>query len=59
MTARREVIDETGERYVFYAPEINARVAEQVELERDLRRAVERAEIVTQLILDHLDPEAQ
>ena len=36
---------ETGERYVFYAPQINARVSEQVELEHRLRRAVERGEL--------------
>jgi diguanylate cyclase (GGDEF)-like protein len=36
---------ETGERYLFYAPHINARVAEQVELEHRLRKAVERGEI--------------
>ena len=35
---------ETGERYLFYAPSINARVAEQVQLEHRLRRAVERGE---------------
>ena len=36
---------ETGERYLFYAPHINARVAEQVELENRLRRAVEQREL--------------
>jgi EAL domain-containing protein (putative c-di-GMP-specific phosphodiesterase class I) len=36
---------ETGERYLFYAPHINARVAEQVDLENRLRRAVEQREI--------------
>ena len=36
---------ETGERYLFYASHINARVAEQVELEHRLRRAVERGEL--------------
>jgi len=36
----------TGERYLFYAPHINARVAEQVELESKLRKAVERREFV-------------
>ncbi|MGH8689308.1 MAG: EAL domain-containing protein [Burkholderiales bacterium] len=36
---------ETGERYVFYAPAINARVAEQVELEHLLRGAVENGEL--------------
>src|SRR5882762_3869013 len=35
---------ETGERYLFYAPSINARVAEQVQLEHRLRQAVERGE---------------
>jgi diguanylate cyclase (GGDEF)-like protein/PAS domain S-box-containing protein len=36
---------ETGERYLFYAPEINARVSEQVELETRLRKAVEHGEL--------------
>jgi diguanylate cyclase (GGDEF)-like protein/PAS domain S-box-containing protein len=36
---------ETGERYLFYAPNINARVSEQVELEHRLRKAVERGEL--------------
>ena len=36
---------ETGERYLFYAPHINARVSEQVELEGRLRRAVENREL--------------
>jgi diguanylate cyclase (GGDEF)-like protein/PAS domain S-box-containing protein len=36
---------ETGERYLFYAPHINARVSEQVELEHRLRKAVERGEL--------------
>jgi diguanylate cyclase (GGDEF)-like protein/PAS domain S-box-containing protein len=36
---------ETGERYLFYAPTINARVSEQVELEHRLRKAVERGEL--------------
>jgi diguanylate cyclase (GGDEF)-like protein/PAS domain S-box-containing protein len=36
---------ETGERYLFYAPQINARVADQVELEHRLRLAVERGEM--------------
>jgi diguanylate cyclase (GGDEF)-like protein len=36
---------ETGERYLFYAPEINARVHEQVELETRLRKAVEHGEL--------------
>ncbi|OGA95277.1 MAG: hypothetical protein A3G27_06210 [Betaproteobacteria bacterium RIFCSPLOWO2_12_FULL_66_14] len=34
----------TGERFVFYAPELNARVAERLELENKLRRALERRE---------------
>jgi diguanylate cyclase (GGDEF)-like protein/PAS domain S-box-containing protein len=36
---------ETGDRFLFYAPHINARVAEQVELENRLRRAVEQREL--------------
>jgi diguanylate cyclase (GGDEF)-like protein/PAS domain S-box-containing protein len=36
---------ETGERYLFYAPEINARVSEQVDLEHRLRKAVEQGEL--------------
>jgi diguanylate cyclase (GGDEF)-like protein/PAS domain S-box-containing protein len=36
---------ETGERYLFYAPHINARVSEQVELEHRLRRAVDNGEL--------------
>lgn len=36
---------QTGERYVFYAPQINARVSEQVELEGRLRKAVDRREL--------------
>jgi EAL domain-containing protein (putative c-di-GMP-specific phosphodiesterase class I) len=36
---------ETGERYLFYAPHINARVSEQVELENRLRKAVDRGEL--------------
>ncbi len=36
---------ETGERYLFYAPSINARVSEQVELEHRLRAAVEHGEL--------------
>jgi diguanylate cyclase (GGDEF)-like protein/PAS domain S-box-containing protein len=35
----------TGDRFLFYAPHINARVAEQVDLENRLRRAVERREL--------------
>jgi len=37
---------ETGERYQFYAPHINARVAEQLELEHRLRKAVEQGELL-------------
>ena len=37
---------ETGERYLFYAPQINARVSEQVELEHWLRKAVEQGELI-------------
>ncbi|MCD6043139.1 MAG: response regulator receiver modulated diguanylate cyclase/phosphodiesterase with sensor(s), partial [Burkholderiales bacterium] len=36
---------ETGERYLFYAPELNARVSDQVDLEHRLRKAVERGEL--------------
>jgi diguanylate cyclase (GGDEF)-like protein/PAS domain S-box-containing protein len=36
---------ETSEGYLFYAPEINARVSEQVDLEHRLRRAVEHGEL--------------
>ena len=36
---------ETGERYQFYAPHINARVAEQVRLENELRKAVDEGEL--------------
>ncbi len=36
---------ETGERYLFYAPELNARVSEQVELEHRLRKAVDQGEL--------------
>jgi len=35
----------TGERYFFYAPHINARVADEVELEQRLRRAVDHGEL--------------
>ncbi|OGA01867.1 MAG: hypothetical protein A2Z64_07400 [Betaproteobacteria bacterium RIFCSPLOWO2_02_67_12] len=34
----------TGERYLFYAPSINARVAERLDLEAKVLRAVERGE---------------
>lgn len=36
---------ETGDRFLFYSPNINARVAEQVELENRLRHAVENREL--------------
>jgi EAL domain-containing protein (putative c-di-GMP-specific phosphodiesterase class I) len=36
---------ETGERYLFYAPQMNVRMAEQVELEQGLRRAVDHGEL--------------
>jgi diguanylate cyclase (GGDEF)-like protein len=36
---------ETSERYLFYAPSINARVSEQVELEGRLRKAIDRGEL--------------
>jgi len=36
----------SGDRYLFYAPEFNARVAEKLTLENKLRRAVERGELV-------------
>jgi diguanylate cyclase (GGDEF)-like protein/PAS domain S-box-containing protein len=36
----------TGERYVFYAPQMTERVAENLSLENKLRRAVEREEFV-------------
>ena len=36
---------ETSEAYLFYAPHINARVSEEVELEHRLRKAVERGEL--------------
>jgi diguanylate cyclase (GGDEF)-like protein/PAS domain S-box-containing protein len=35
----------TGERLLFYAPQINARVTEQVDLEQRLRRAVDNGEL--------------
>ena len=34
----------TGERYLFYTPSINARVAERLDLEAKIQRAAERAE---------------
>ena len=36
----------SGERCVFYAPEMNARVAEKLALENKLRQAIEREEFV-------------
>ncbi len=36
---------ETGERYLFYAPQINARVSEQVDLENRLRKAVDNGDL--------------
>ena len=36
----------SGERFVFYAPHLNARVAERLELEARLRRAVEQGEFM-------------
>jgi diguanylate cyclase (GGDEF)-like protein/PAS domain S-box-containing protein len=35
-----------GERYLFYQPDMNARVAKTLELESRLRRAIERGEFV-------------
>jgi diguanylate cyclase (GGDEF)-like protein/PAS domain S-box-containing protein len=35
----------TGDRYLFYAPQLNARISEQVELEHRVRRAVEQREL--------------
>ncbi|MEO8157957.1 MAG: EAL domain-containing protein [Betaproteobacteria bacterium] len=35
-----------GDQYLFYAPEMNARVAEKVTLENQLRQAIEREEFV-------------
>ena len=35
----------TGDRFLFYAPNINERVAEQVDMENRLRRAVDRREL--------------
>ena len=37
---------DTGERFVFYTPEINARVSESLALENRLRRALEAEEFV-------------
>ncbi|MDO8768462.1 MAG: EAL domain-containing protein [Burkholderiaceae bacterium] len=35
----------SGDKYLFYAPEFNARVAEKLALENKMRRAVERGEL--------------
>jgi diguanylate cyclase (GGDEF)-like protein len=40
---------ETGERYLFYAPQINARVSEQLLLENRLRQAVDSGELFLHL----------
>ena len=37
---------QTGERYLFYAPQINARVAERLDLEHALRTAIEQHQFV-------------
>ena len=37
---------QTGDRYLFYAPQINARVAERLELEHALRSAIEQRQFV-------------
>ncbi|OFZ89078.1 MAG: hypothetical protein A2V78_03655 [Betaproteobacteria bacterium RBG_16_64_18] len=44
--AALEKAKRSGDRYLFYAPEFNARVAEKLTLENKLRRAVERGELV-------------
>lgn len=44
---------DAGQRYVFFAPEMTARVAERLALEARLRRAVERQEFVL-----HYQPKA-
>lgn len=36
----------SGDKYLFYAPEFNSRVAEKLTLENKLRRALERGELV-------------
>jgi len=36
----------SGQRYLFYAPQMNARVAEKLSIENKLRKAVEREEFV-------------
>jgi diguanylate cyclase (GGDEF)-like protein len=40
---------ETGERYLFYAPDLNARVSEQLDLEHRLRKAVDQGELFMHL----------
>jgi diguanylate cyclase (GGDEF)-like protein/PAS domain S-box-containing protein len=37
---------ETGEKYLYYTPQMNARVAERLDLENRLREAVEKREFV-------------
>jgi diguanylate cyclase (GGDEF)-like protein/PAS domain S-box-containing protein len=37
---------QTGERYLFYAPQINSRVAERLDLEHALRNAIEQRQFV-------------
>ena len=44
--AALEAAKKTGQRYQFYAPQMNARVAEQLKLENDLRTAIEREQYV-------------
>jgi len=44
--AALEKAKRSGDRYLFYAPEFNARVAEKLTLENKLRRAVEHGELV-------------
>src|SRR2546422_2295346 len=44
-TLFRSRAKQTAEAYLFYAPHINARVSEEVELEHRLRKAVERGEL--------------
>jgi len=44
--AALEKAKRSGDRYLFYAPEFNARVAETLTLENKLRRALERGELV-------------
>ncbi|MGQ0524628.1 MAG: EAL domain-containing protein, partial [Betaproteobacteria bacterium] len=37
---------QSGERYLFYAPEMNARVAEQLRIENELRKALQEEQFV-------------